>query len=104
MTPWIVFAAVGLGTYLMRASMFVLLGDRSLPSWTATPLALVAPAAIAALVASMIFTSNGQAEVTAMPELLAVVGAFAITRRTGNVMHALAAGLPIFWIASLALA
>jgi len=103
MTPWVVFIAIGLGTYALRASMFVLLGDRSLPTWTSTPLALVAPAAIAALVASMTFTSNGHAELTSVPEMLAIAGAFVVTRRTGNVMHAIAVGLPISWLATFIL-
>ena len=95
MTAWTVFVAIGIGTYGLRASMFVLLGDRSLPAWTATPLAIVAPAAIAALVASMTFTHGGHAEFTSTAELVAVAGAFVLTRRTGNVMHAIAAGLPL---------
>jgi branched-subunit amino acid transport protein len=104
MTPWIVFVAIGLGTYALRASMFVLLGDRSLPSWTSTPLGLVAPAAIAALVASMTLTSDGHAQLVAAPELIAIAGAFVTTRRSGNVMHAIVVGLPIYWVASIVLA
>lgn len=101
MSAWIVFVSIGLGTYALRASMFVLLGARTLPAWTTTPLALVAPAAIAALVASMTLTNGGQPQLAAMPELLAIVGAFAITRRTGNVMHGIGVGLPLFWLATL---
>ena len=101
MNAWIVFISIGLGTYALRASMFVLLGDRTLPSWTDTPLALVAPAAIAALVASMTFTQDGHAALASTPELLAIIAAFVATRRTGNVMHAIVVGLPVFWLASL---
>lgn len=102
MTPWIVFVAIGLGTYAMRAGMFMLLGDRSLPAWTETPFSLVAPAAIGALVASMVFTSNGNVDIAGAPELIAIGGAFLITRRTGNVMHAIGVGLPLYWLASFA--
>lgn len=101
MTAWLVILAIGLGTYLLRAGMFVVLGDRTLPGWTSTPLALVAPAAIAALVASMTLTADGAARVAPFPEVLAVAGAFAATRRSGNVMHSIAVGLPLFWLASL---
>jgi branched-subunit amino acid transport protein len=100
MTAWTVFLAIGAGTYALRASMFVLLGERSLPAWTETPLALVAPTAIAALVASMLFTHDGRQQLASAPELLAVAGAFVVTRRTGNVLHAIAIGLPVFWIAT----
>lgn len=103
MTAWIVFIAIGAGTYALRASMFVLLGDRSLPAWTDTPLALVAPTAIAALVSSMMFTQGGHAAFASTPELAAIAGAFVITRRTGNVMYAIAAGLPLFWLVEFVL-
>lgn len=100
MTPWIVMFAVGLGTYGLRASMFVVLGRRSLPAWTTDPMSFVAPAAIAALTASMLFTSGGAIEVPPVAELGAVAAGFAAVRRSGNVAHAFAAGLPVFWLLS----
>lgn len=103
MTPWIVFITIGLGTYALRASMFVLLGDRALPAWADAPLALVAPAAVAALVASMTLTDGERASVSSVAELLAIVVGFVVTRRTGNVMHAIAVGLPVFWLAQFAI-
>jgi branched-subunit amino acid transport protein len=62
MTALIVFAAIGVGTYLIRSSMFIALGDRTLPVWLDQAMALVGPAAIAALVASAAFTSDGRIE------------------------------------------
>ena len=100
MTAWLVILAVALGTYGLRASMFLVLGRRSLPTWTDLPMTFVAPAAIAALTASMLFTSGGAVAVPAVAELAAVAGGFAIVRRTGNVAHAFAVGLPIFWLLS----
>lgn len=100
MSAWVVIIAIGLGSYLLRSSMFVLLGSRNLPTWTATPMALVAPAAIAALVASMTLTSHGSASLPAVPELMAMGAGFVVVRRTGNVMHAITVGLPVFWIVS----
>ena len=101
MTAWLVIAAIGLGSYALRSSMFVLLGNRELPAWTATPLALVAPAAIGAMVATMTLTHGGSAAAPPIPELLAMVAGFVVVRRTGNVMHAITVGLPVFWLASL---
>jgi branched-subunit amino acid transport protein len=98
MNAWIVILAVGAGTYLFRASMFVVLGQRSLPAWTTTPMGLVAPAAVAALVASLLFTSGGQIEAVPAAEIAAVVVGFLAVRRSGNVMHAFVAGMPVFWI------
>ena len=101
MTAWLVILAIGLGSFAFRASMFVLLSDRELPAWTATPMTLVAPAAIAALVASMVLTHEGRARLPVAPELVAMAAGFVVVRRTGNVMHAITVGLPVFWVASL---
>jgi branched-subunit amino acid transport protein len=97
-TAWIVILSVAGGTYALRASMFVLLGSRTLPTWTTAPMALVAPAAIAALVASLLFTSGGRLAVAGLPELAAVVVGFVAVRRSGNVMHAFVFGLPAMWL------
>jgi branched-subunit amino acid transport protein len=100
MSAWIVILAVGAGTYLLRISMFMVVGRRSLPTWTITPMAYVGPAAIAALVGSMLLTANGSIAVVRLPELAAVAVGFATVRRTGNVMHAFATGMPAFWLLS----
>lgn len=100
MTAWLVILAVGLGTYLFRVSMFVVFGDRALPAWTVTPTALVAPAAVAALTASLLFTRGGVIEVAPAAEIAAVVAGFEAVRRTGNVMHAFTVGMPVYWVIS----
>ena len=101
MNAWIVIASVGAGTYLLRVSMFVALGARSLPAWTTIPMLLVAPAAVGALVATLLFVQAGSVVTPAVPELIAVLAGFVAVRRSGNVMHAFAAGLPVFWALSL---
>lgn len=98
MSTWTVILAVAGGSYAMRVSMFVLLGNRSLPAWAATPMSMVAPAAVAALVASMLFVDAGSVSPPELAELVATVAGFAAVRRSGNVMHAFAAGMPVFWI------
>lgn len=104
MNAWLVILGVGAGTYLLRASMFVVLGGRSLPRWTETPMSLIAPAAIAALVASMLFggsPTSGSLEIAAAPEVAAVAAGFVAVRRSGNIMLAFAVGMPVFWLLSL---
>jgi branched-subunit amino acid transport protein len=101
MSTWIVLLAVGAGTYALRASMFVVLGRRSLPGWTERPMALVAPAAIAALTVSMLLTSRQSVDAAPTKELLAVLVGFLTVRRTGNVMWAFVAGLPVYWLTAL---
>ena len=92
-----VILTVGLGTYLLRASMFVVLGGRTTPRWLEAPLNYVGPAGIAALVGAVLLTSNGRAGIGSIPAVVAAVMAFLLVRRTGNVMHAFAVGMPVFW-------
>ena len=98
MSAWIVILGVAVGTYLLRVSMFVLLGNRSLPSWTDAPMSLVGPAAIAALAASMSFTHQGTPNTPPGAELVALCAGFLAVRRTGNVMTAFLVGMPVFWL------
>ncbi len=97
MSTWITIAAVGLGSYLLRVSMFLVVGGRALPSWLDRSLGLVAPAAVAALVASMVLTHDGQVVLPVAPAVAVALG-FAVVRRTGNVTHAFVAGLPALWL------
>ncbi len=101
MTALLVFAAIGVGTYVIRSSMFVVLGDRALPAWLDQTMVLVGPAAIAALVASAAFTSQGRIEALPLSELLAIAAGFLVVRRTGNVLHALLVGFPTMWALAL---
>lgn len=98
MTAWLVIAAVAVGTYGLRVSMFMILGRWNLPAWTEQPMTLIGPAAVAALVASLVLTSKGAVTLPAPPVVIALVAGFVATRRSGNVMHAFAAGLPAFWL------
>jgi branched-subunit amino acid transport protein len=98
MSTWLVILAVGAGTYLLRASMFLALAGRTLPQWTERPMNLVGPAAMAALVATMTFTSAGSATMPDTATAAAILAGFLAVRRTGNVMHAFIVGLPVFWI------
>jgi branched-subunit amino acid transport protein len=100
MTALVVFLAIGAGSYALRASMFLVLADRSVPPWAERAMGLVGPAAIAALVASAMLTADGAVRAAPVAELLAVAAGFYVVRRTGNVLHALALGFPIIWIAT----
>lgn len=95
-----VIAAVGLGTYALRASMFVILGGRTPPPWLRTALSFVGPSALAALVGGLLFTTDGSASVGSVPAIAAAASAFVVVRRSGDVMHALVVGLPVFWVST----
>jgi branched-subunit amino acid transport protein len=97
-TALVVFAAIGIGTYLIRSSMFFALADRKLPAWLDQAMSFVGPAAIAALVASATFTSDGRVHALPVAELVAIAAGFIVVRRTGNVLHALLVGFPTMWV------
>ena len=98
MTIWVVLLAIGLGTYLLRATMFLVAEGRGMSAALDDVLSMVAPAAMAALVGAMLFTSNGRIEVVPLPELLAVAVGYVAIRLGGNVVVALAVGLPTMWL------
>jgi uncharacterized membrane protein len=93
MVTWVVLVAVGIGTYLLRLSMLVLLADRPLGARASASLELVAPAALAALVTMML---SPRQEGTGPAEIVAVLAGFAASRRSGNVLHAFVAGVPVY--------
>lgn len=101
MSAWIVILAIAAGSYALRVSMFLVLGNRSLPAWAETPIALVGPAAIGALTASIAFVQDGRTQALPLAELTAIVAGFVAVRKTGNVMHAFTVGLPVLWLATL---
>jgi branched-subunit amino acid transport protein len=98
MTALPVVLAAGGGTYLLRVSMFVVLGARAIPPWAEPVLSLVAPAAVAALTASMLLTTEGELRPMPLAELIAVAAGFVAVRRTGQLMHAFVVGLPVLWV------
>ena len=96
-----VILTIALGTYLLRASMFVVLDGRMPPEWIQKQLASVGPAGIAAPVGAILLTEHGHVGVGSTPTVAAAVAAFVVVRRTGNVMHAFAVGMPVLWTVSL---
>ena len=98
MSVWLAILGVGLGTYALRATMFVLLGSRALPAWMHHPLGFVGPAAIGALVGGMVLTDGERFTPAGVSELVAVVVAFVAVRRTGDVARGLLLGFPVLWV------
>jgi len=97
MSVWLVILAVGAGTYVFRAAMFVVLGSHSLPAWTHGPLGFVGPAAIGALVGGMVLTDGERFAPSGAAELVAVVAGFVVVRRPGDVARARAVCFPVLW-------
>ncbi len=61
-------------------------------------MAMIGPAALAALIASMLFTSDGAVVAGHLPTLAAVAVAYLVVRRSGSVVHAFLVGLPVLWL------
>lgn len=101
MTIFIAFALAGLGTCFIRIAP-LLAGER-LASSPAVEcrVGLIAPAVLAAVVCNALLVGPTGATLPGLVEVVAIGGAFAVVRRTGNVGLALAVGFPIYWIGVL---
>jgi branched-subunit amino acid transport protein len=102
MNAWLVIGLVALGSDALRSVMLVLVTVKPLPVRAQQALALVGPAAVGALFATMAFTADGVAIVVPAAELAALVTAFAVTRRTGNMLLGVLAGFPVLYLATAA--
>ena len=100
MSAWVILIAAAVITFLCRSLVFVGFAGRSLPHRLLAWLQLAGPAALAALIATHIAAGDGSGVDLAV--VLAAVGGFAAVRRTGNVIAALAVGMPVLWIAHAA--
>jgi branched-subunit amino acid transport protein len=96
-TALIVIIAAAVGTFGLRASMLVGLAGRQLPASIQTGLALVGPAALAALCAASLGPNPSRGIVWA--EVLAAAAAFIAVRRSRSITHAFLVGLPVLWFA-----
>ena len=97
MTALIVVIAAAVGTFGLRASMLVGLAGRQLPASIQTRLALVGPAALAALCAASLGPNPSRG--IAWAEVLAAAAAFIAVRRSRSIIHAFLVGLPVLWFA-----
>ncbi len=81
MSPvWLTVLVVGAATMAFKATGPVLLGRRALPSWLAGPVALLAPAVLAALVVTQ--AVGGHRELVADARLVGLgAGAVAVALR-----------------------
>lgn len=96
-------AAIVLGvavmTYLMRASVIVALGERTLPPTIARALRYVGPAVLAALTVSLAAGSGeGSSPSIGGVELAALVVGAVVAWRWRNLIAVLLAGMAVIWI------
>jgi branched-subunit amino acid transport protein len=96
---WVVIAALGVGTFVLRYSFIGLVGDRQLPGWATRMLRYVPVAVIPALVAPLVAwpaASGGATDPARLAAALAALGIGAVTR---SVLGAVFGGMGVLYLA-----
>jgi branched-subunit amino acid transport protein len=104
MRELLILAAIGLGTYAMRAVFLVTAGVDP-PARLARLLPHVGPAVLAAITLPALLAPRGEMSwVETVPSLIAAVAAWLLWRRFANLPVALFGGLTVWWLGGWALA
>jgi branched-subunit amino acid transport protein len=77
---WTAVAVIGVATVLIKGAGPVVLGDRPLPSWLQGPLDHLAPALLAALVATAVLEHEGRLVIDARLAGLGLAGVAIVLR------------------------
>ena len=89
---------VGIGTYLMRAGLVLLLADRPLPPAVERALRNVGPAVLAALTVSLVASESASGSRIEVSEIAALVVAALVAWRRYSLLVTLAAGMITLWV------
>lgn len=92
-TLWIVIAALGAGTYLIRFSFLGLIGGRTLPDWVLLHLRYVAVAVMPGLIAPLVVWPQATDGALDPTRLGAALFAFAIGIWTRSVVWSVISGM-----------
>lgn len=96
---WLLFVAIGLGTFTLRFLFIYLFGKIEMPNWLSRALIFVPAAALAALVFPALTHPAGQLDISLMNfRLLARLGGALVAWRTRNVLLTILIGMTILWI------
>ncbi len=96
---WLLFLAIGLGTFALRFSFIYLFGKISMPEWLRRALKYVPPAVLAALVFPALTHPTGTLDISpANLRLLAGLGGALVAWKTRNVLWTIAAGMVLLWV------
>jgi branched-subunit amino acid transport protein len=97
MRELLILAAIGLGTYAMRAA-FLVAARSEPPAPVARLLPYVGPAVLASITLPALLAPRGTVSLTeSLPALLAAAVAWVLWRRTGRLPVALFGGLGAWW-------
>ncbi len=95
----LVLVAAALGTYVARASLILLLADRTLPAAVERALANVGPAVLAALTVNLAVGGDGLGSVQ-FAEVAAIVVAAVVAVWRRNLIWTFVAGMVTLWVLS----
>lgn len=101
MRALVLFALAGVGTYLLRASLVVLLGRVTVPAPLERSFRYIAPAVLAAIVAPALLLDEGGAAAVVDVRVLAGIAAGLAAWRWRTIPATLAAGLGVYWLITL---
>lgn len=96
---WLLFLAIGLGTFTLRFLFIYLFGKIEMPEWLRRALRFVPAAALAALVFPALTHPAGQLDLSLQNfRLLAGLGGALVAWRTRNVLLTIVVGMALLWI------
>jgi len=96
---WLLFLAIGLGTFTLRFLFIYLFGKIEMPDWLRRALRFVPSAALAALVFPALTHPAGHLDISLHNfRLLAGLGGAVIAWRTRNVLLTIIIGMALLWI------
>ena len=90
---WIVIAALGVGSFLLRFSFLGLIGNRPMPEWLLRHLRYTGVAFLPALVGPLVIWSDGPASAIDWAQIIAGLVTVATGWWSGNVLVAILAGI-----------
>ena len=100
---WLLFVAIGLGTFLLRFLFIYLFGKIAMPNWLGRALRFVPAAALAALVFPALTHPSGYLDLSLHNlRLLAGLGGAIVAWKTRNVLLTILVGMVLLWILEMA--
>lgn len=95
---WLLFLAIGLGTFALRFLFIYLFGKIEMPEWLRRALRFVPAAALAALVFPALTHSSGSLDLSINNvRLLAGLGGALVAWKTRNVLLTILVGMILLW-------
>ena len=96
---WLLFLAIGLGTFSLRLSFIYLFGKIEMPDWLRRALRFVPASVLAALVFPALTYPAGTLDLSlGNVRLLAGIGGALVAWRTKNILLTIVVGMLLFWV------